>query len=50
MDLQLPGISGIDAIHAIRRDNPDSRIIVLTVYQETKTSILPCRQVLRPTC
>ena len=33
MDLQLPSMSGLDAIKAIREDDPDARIIVLTMYQ-----------------
>jgi two-component system NarL family response regulator len=33
MDLQLPTVSGVDTIRAIRHDNPDARIIVLTMYQ-----------------
>ena len=32
MDLQMPGLDGVDAIHAIRREFPDARIIVLTTY------------------
>jgi DNA-binding NarL/FixJ family response regulator len=32
MDLQMPGLSGIDAIRAILKDFPDARIIVLTTY------------------
>jgi len=32
MDLSLPGISGVDAILAIRRRNPKARIIVLTTF------------------
>ena len=32
MDLQMPVMSGNDAIQAIRRDFPDARIIVLTTY------------------
>jgi DNA-binding NarL/FixJ family response regulator len=32
MDLQMPGISGIDAITAIRGEFPTARIIVLTTY------------------
>ena len=33
MDLQLPGLSGLDAIQAIRSEDPNARIIVLTMYQ-----------------
>ena len=32
MDLQLPGMSGLDAIREIRRETPDARVIVLTMY------------------
>ena len=32
MDLQMPDMSGIDAINAIRREFPEARIIVLTTY------------------
>jgi DNA-binding NarL/FixJ family response regulator len=32
MDLQMPDISGIDAIIAIRSEFPNARIIVLTTY------------------
>src|SRR5215510_10057429 len=32
MDLQMPIMSGTDAIHAIRKEFPDARIIVLTTY------------------
>jgi DNA-binding NarL/FixJ family response regulator len=33
MDLQLPGMSGLEALIAIRREYPDARIVVLTMYQ-----------------
>ncbi len=33
MDLQMPGINGIDAILAIRKEFPTARFIVLTTYQ-----------------
>jgi DNA-binding NarL/FixJ family response regulator len=33
MDLQMPGMGGLDAIHIILGEFPDARIIVLTTYQ-----------------
>jgi len=33
MDLQLPGISGLEAIKSIRIEDPDARVIVLTMYE-----------------
>jgi DNA-binding NarL/FixJ family response regulator len=33
MDLRLGTASGVDAIKAIRRENPDAHIIVLTMYE-----------------
>jgi two-component system NarL family response regulator len=33
MDLRLGTMSGLEAIHAIRRKQPSARIIVLTMYQ-----------------
>ena len=33
MDLQMPGMNGIDAIKAIRLEFPTARFIVLTTYQ-----------------
>jgi DNA-binding NarL/FixJ family response regulator len=32
MDLQMPNLSGIDAINAIRGEFPEARIVVLTTY------------------
>jgi len=32
MDLQMPGMGGVDAIDAIRAEFPEARIIVLTTY------------------
>ena len=33
MDLQLPGIGGLEAISRIRQQDPTARVIVLTMYQ-----------------
>jgi two-component system, NarL family, response regulator len=33
MDLQLPGISGLEAIKRILAEEPDARVIVLTMYE-----------------
>ena len=33
MDLRLPGLSGFDAIRAIRKENPEARILVLSNYE-----------------
>lgn len=33
LDLQLPGMSGIDALLAIRADFPQARVIVLTTFE-----------------
>src|SRR5688500_8156583 len=32
MDLQLPTMSGIEAIEQIRGESPDARVVVLTMY------------------
>lgn len=33
MDLRLPGMSGLDALRAIRRHDPAARCVVLTTYE-----------------
>jgi DNA-binding NarL/FixJ family response regulator len=33
MDMQMPVMSGLQAIRAIRRAEPDARVVVLTMYQ-----------------
>jgi len=36
MDLMMPGVNGVQAIDHIRRDCPDTQIIVLTNFKEEK--------------
>lgn len=43
MDLQMPGMNGLDAVIAIRVDHPDARIIVLTNFRGD----VPARTLLR---
>src|ERR1017187_8177396 len=33
MDLRLPGMSGLDALRAIRQGDPTARCVVLTTYE-----------------
>ena len=33
MDLEMPGMGGVEAIEKIRRESPDARIVVLTTYK-----------------
>ena len=34
MDINLPGMSGIDGVHRIKLFDPDANILMLTVYQD----------------
>ena len=33
MDLQMPGMGGLEALHIIRQEDPNARIVVLTTYK-----------------
>ncbi len=33
MDLTMPGMNGIEAMHAIKRRNPETRMLVLTIHR-----------------
>ena len=36
MDINLPGASGIEATRAVKEFRPDTRIVMLTVYEDSK--------------
>lgn len=36
MDINLPGASGIEATRELKQSRPDARILMLTVYEESK--------------
>ncbi len=36
MDIQLPGMSGIDAVRRLKEKNPEAEALMLTVYQDDK--------------
>ncbi|HEV2087727.1 MAG TPA: response regulator transcription factor [Cryptosporangiaceae bacterium] len=40
MDLMLPGMSGVDAVHRLQRDHPDVKVVVLTSFSGQE-SVLP---------
>jgi DNA-binding NarL/FixJ family response regulator len=37
MDLRMPGMPGVEAIHRIRRDRPEVKIVVLSACDERAT-------------
>lgn len=43
LDISLPGGSGIDLISDIRRERPDARVLILTVYSEEQYAIRAIR-------
>ena len=43
MDLQMPEMSGLDALIAIRNEFPEAKVIVLTTYAGD-VQIRPCAQ------
>jgi two-component system nitrate/nitrite response regulator NarL len=43
LDLHMPGISGIDALHAILKEAPGTHIVMLTVSEEADDLVLALR-------
>ena len=39
LDIGLPGISGIDALHQIRDDHPEVLVVMITAYEDIDTVI-----------
>ncbi len=50
MDLQMPEMDGVEAIHQIKEEAPDIGIIILTTYVPTTTSFAPSRLGPEATC
>ena len=44
MDIDLPGMSGIEGIRKLRKIYPDLRILVLTVYDESGILLIPTQK------
>lgn len=44
VDLSLPGGSGLDALHAIKRHHPETPVIMMTAYATIQTAIQALRQ------
>ena len=43
LDLNMPGVSGIDALHAILKEAPGTHIVMLTVSEDTDDLMLALR-------
>jgi two-component system NarL family response regulator len=43
MDLRLPGISGVEAIIALRKEFPECRVIVITIYDSDEDIYRACQ-------
>ena len=39
LDIGLPGMSGIEALHRIRKEYPDVLVIIITAYEDSRTII-----------
>ncbi len=44
LDLSLPGASGLDILHEIKRHHPDTPVIIMTAYASIQTAIKALRQ------
>lgn len=43
LDVGLPGINGLDAIHRIRKEAPEARIIILTAFEDDEKIVKAIR-------
>jgi len=44
VDLSLPGGSGLEVLHALKRSNPETPVILMTAYASVQTAIQAMRQ------
>ena len=43
-DLNLPGPDGMEILSRVRREDPDSKVIIMTAYASTETAVESLRQ------
>lgn len=43
-DLRMPGVDGIDVLHAAKQLDPDVQVVLLTAYSSVETAVMSMRQ------